>query len=381
MKKIISCIAMCVLLLAAVACGQQPPESGSLPENTPAASQPENIPVASQPVAENTQQFTIEEYFDSLIMALGYTWSDRADSQLLTVNNAMFFKRALESIYKMETGDIPHTDGKVPVSFYVDIALRHFPWDEQTVINAVTANGENLLENDMVYITDGLGNVRQDIVTEIKTEDGLIKIHYKSGTPAYDPATDSYTMEDRNFTDAVLTVREEEGRFVFVSNENAYIDFVNSRDIQRYLDALSPCLAAQWDENGGELTENTERFKKALENLYDILYNGTREFPHNNGVADIEEYVRTADKFFPFGGRTVRAALENSQGYSRETGTVPVSEYPDEADRPEIAEFKDTDGGYTVTYSIKTGRFAQAQLQVKSTFDGYYMFVSNEIVK
>ena len=139
--------------------------------------------------------------------------------------------------------------------------------------------------------------------------------------------------------------------------------------------------AAQWDENGGELTENTERFKKALENLYDILYNGTREFPHNNGVADIEEYVRTADKFFPFGGRTVRAALENSQGYSRETGTVPVSEYPDEADRPEIAEFKDTDGGYTVTYSIKTGRFAQAQLQVKSTFDGYYMFVSNEIVK
>ena len=168
---------------------------------------------------------------------------------------------------------------------------------------------------------------------------------------------------------------------------------VHQKNLQETFDAMIICLGLEWDENGGQLLENSTHFKAAVESAF--IYKTGMDFPNDNGSVKIDEYARFSSWYFPFSKETVRTALEKSYGYNSDTDTVYMSDGLGNVCSAQIVSVQqlDTDMSLKVTYKYGVqdiydeendtydfSEYRTFEMIVRCISDGY-LFESNTLIQ
>lgn len=168
---------------------------------------------------------------------------------------------------------------------------------------------------------------------------------------------------------------------------------VHQKSLQETFDAMIICLGLEWDENGGQLLENSTHFKAAVESAF--VYKTGMDFPNDNGSVKIDEYARFSGWYFPFSKETVRTALEKSYGYNSDTDTVYMSDGLGNVCSAQIVSVQQLDTDMTLKviykYSIRDvydkendtydfSEYKTFEMIVRCISDGY-LFESNTLIQ
>lgn len=168
---------------------------------------------------------------------------------------------------------------------------------------------------------------------------------------------------------------------------------VHQKKLQETFDAMIICLGQEWNENGGQLLENSTHFKAAVESAF--MYKTGMDFPNDNGSVKIDEYARISGWYFPFSKETVRTALEKSYGYNPDTDTVYMSDGLGNVCSAQIVSVEQLDNDMTLKVSYRYGvpdiydkendtydfsEYKTFEMIVRCISDGY-LFESNTLIE
>ena len=122
-----------------------------------------------------------------------YEWDADKDSAMYNYHNAMFFKSALQSLYKYDYGkEIHNDDGYVAIDDYIDICKKHFPVDVEAVDNILKNSGIYDEATNSVTMTEGIGSIKLAAIDDIAIAGNVIEISYSVGDTMYDKSTETY---------------------------------------------------------------------------------------------------------------------------------------------------------------------------------------------
>ena len=211
MKKLISVILSVILAFTMVSCSNNSGVSSDVNTET-------NTNLTVNEIEEKCT-----EYVYYLTIVLEYEWDADKDSAMYNYHNAMFFKSALQSLYKYDYGkEIHNDDGYVAIDDYIDICKKHFPVDVEAVDNILKNSGIYDEATNSVTMTEGIGSIKLAAIDDIAIAGNVIEISYSVGDTMYDKSTETYFPD--NPIKGTLVVEIIDNNYVFASNNHIFTD-------------------------------------------------------------------------------------------------------------------------------------------------------------